>query len=178
MLQAQIDIIDQAGHIEESATILGSGRVSVGTRLTGGYLHADEGSPDVVVVAQDGSRVWFEVKAANSLQLGEFFVGAGNHDITASATGGANPIVAFIKELGRYLQVKLLIVSAEILSGNAVIRSTQSSLVSRARASAARGAVEVTQQLERLRAQGKIDEHGDILVNWPEDMKPGSPTDL
>jgi hypothetical protein len=69
-------------------------------------------------------------------------------------------------------------VSGERMSGGAVIHSTSSSLVSRAQASAARGAVKVTQQLQRLRDQGKIDEHGNILVPWPDDMKPGSSTDL
>ena len=31
---------------------------------------------------------------------------------------------------------------------------------------------------QRLRDQGKIDEHGNLLVPWPDDMQPGSTTDL
>jgi hypothetical protein len=58
------------------------------------------------------------------------------------------------------------------------IHTAPSSLLSRARASIARGTVEVAQELQRLREQGKIDEHGNILVPWPDDMKPDSPTDL
>lgn len=53
-----------------------------------------------------------------------------------------------------------------------------SSLIDRAQASAKRGAAEVTEQLRRLRDQGKIDERGNILVPWPDDMNAGSSTDL
>jgi hypothetical protein len=53
-----------------------------------------------------------------------------------------------------------------------------SSLIDRARASAKRGAAEVTEQLRRLRDQGKIDDNGSILVAWPDDMNAGSSTDL
>jgi hypothetical protein len=74
--------------------------------------------------------------------------------------------------------VKQVIVRGELLRGSAVIHTSPSSLVSRAQASAARGAVEVTQQLQRLHAQGKIDENGNVLVPWPDDMKAGSSTDL
>jgi len=74
--------------------------------------------------------------------------------------------------------VKQIIVNGELLSGSAAIHSTSSSLVRRAQAAAARGAVEVTKELQQLRDQGKIDEHGNILVPLPDDMRPGSATDL
>jgi hypothetical protein len=74
--------------------------------------------------------------------------------------------------------VKQIFVNGELLAGGAVIHSAPSALVRRAQASAARGAVEVTRQLQRLREQGKIDDDGNILVPWPDDMKPGSTTDL
>jgi hypothetical protein len=51
-------------------------------------------------------------------------------------------------------------------------------LIARAQVSAKRGAAEVTEQLRRLRDQEKIDERGNILVPWPDDMKAGSSTDL
>jgi hypothetical protein len=54
----------------------------------------------------------------------------------------------------------------------------ESSLVRRAQASAARGATAVSQQLQRLRDQGKIDDNDRLLVPIPDDMKPGSQTDL
>ncbi|HEY4242311.1 MAG TPA: hypothetical protein VGM88_20980 [Kofleriaceae bacterium] len=36
----------------------------------------------------------------------------------------------------------------------------------------------VREELAKLRAEGKIDEHGNILVPWPDDMRPDSETDL
>jgi hypothetical protein len=53
-----------------------------------------------------------------------------------------------------------------------------SSLIDRAQVSAERGAAEVAEQLRRLRDQGKIDERGNILVPWPDDMNASSSTDL
>ncbi len=174
MLQAQIDIVDEAGHTEESMTILGSGRVSLGTRQTGGYLHADEAATDLAVIVQDGARVSIDVKVANALQRDNGFITQGALDLAPMR----NTTVAFIEQLRRYVKVKQIFVNGELVRGGAVIHSTTSSLIRRAQASAARGAIEVTQRLQRLRDQGKIDEHGNILVPWPDDMKPGSSTDL
>jgi hypothetical protein len=178
MLQAQIDIVDEAGHTEESVTILGSGRISLGTRQTGGYLHADEAAPDLAVIIQDGARVSIEVKVANALQRDNVFMARGFLDLGPAQAG----TVAFIEQVRRYVKVKQIFVSGDLLSGGAVIHSTPSSfpssLVRRAQASAAQGALEVTQELRRLRDEGKIDEHGNLLVPWPDDMKPGSSTDL
>lgn len=173
MLQAQIDIIDEAGHTEESVTIVGSGRVSLGTRDPGGYLHADEAASDLAVICQEGTRVSIEVKVANALQRDNTFVGIGSFDLSP-----ARDAIAFVKQLHRYVRVKQLVVHGELLRGGAIIHTTPSSLVRRAQASAARGAVEVTEQLRRLREQGKIDEDGNILVAWPDDMQAGSSTDL
>jgi hypothetical protein len=174
MLQAQIEIVDEAGHTEESMTILGSGRVSLGTRQTGGYLHADEAAPDLAVIYHDGTHVSIEVKVANALQRDGSFIGLGRLELAAARKG----VVAFIEQLRRYVKVKQIFVTGELLNGNAVIHTAPSSLISRAEASAAQGAVELAQQLQRLRDQGKIDEHGKILVPWPDDTKPGSSTDL
>jgi hypothetical protein len=74
--------------------------------------------------------------------------------------------------------VKQTFVNGELLRGGAVIHSAPSSLVRRARASIAQGAIEVAQELQQLRDQGKIDEHGNLLVPWPDDMNPDSATDL
>jgi hypothetical protein len=175
MLQAQIEILDEAGHTEESMTILGSGRVSVGTRQTGGYLHADEAATDLAVIVQDGPRVSIDVKVANALQRDNGFITQGSLDLAPMR----NTAIAFIEQLRRYVKVKQIFVNGELLrGGGAVIHSTTSSLIRRAQASSAQGAIEVTQRLQRLRDQGKIDEHGNILVPWPDDMKPGSSTDL
>jgi len=86
MLQAQIDIVDEAGHTEESVTIVGSGRVSLGARQTGGYLHADEAAPDLAVIAQDGGRVSIEVKAANALQRDNAFLATGSSTFRSHST--------------------------------------------------------------------------------------------
>lgn len=176
MLQAQIDIVDEAGQTEESVTILGSGRVSLGTRQTGGYLHADEAAPDIAVIAHDGKRVLIQVKRANSLQRDHVFLAEGPSDLAALK----DILLAFIEPFQRYVRVKQMVVDGELWGPSAVIHTMSSSLslIRRAQESAARGAIEVTQQLQRLRDQGKIDEHGNILVPWPDDMKPGSTTDL
>jgi hypothetical protein len=174
MLQAQIDIVDEAGHTEESVTLVGPGRIALGTRQAGGYLHATEAPRDLAVITQLGNRISIEVKVANALQRDSGFIPPGSLELAPSQ----NATVAFIEQLRRYVKVRQVFVSGELLSGSAVIHTTPSSLVTRARASAARGALEVTQQLDRLRDQGKIDERGDVLVDWPDDMKPGSATDL
>jgi hypothetical protein len=144
MLQAQIDIVDEAGHTEESVTILGSGRVSLGTRQTGGYLHADEAAPDLAVIVHDGERISIDVKVANSLQRDNAFIAKGSFLFSFVQPA----VVAFILQLRR------------------------------SHASIARGAIEVARELQELRDQGKIDEHGNLLVPWPDDMKPDSSTDL
>jgi hypothetical protein len=65
-----------------------------------------------------------------------------------------------------------------LLIGGAVIRSTPSSFQSRLDEMAARGTRRVTEQLDRLRAQGKIDDRGNLLVALPDDMCPDSKTDV
>jgi len=173
MLQAQIDIVDEAGQTEESVTILGSGRVSLGTRETGGYLHADEAGVDLAVITQDGERLLIQVKAPNSLQRDNTFIAKGSFNLSFE-----HALVAFILQHGRYLKVKQTAVNGELISGGAVIHSTPSSLDARVRASIAQGSIEVAQELQELRAAGKIDEQGNVLVACPDDMQPDSSTDL
>ncbi len=168
MLQAQIEILDEAGHTEESVTLLGSARVSLGIRPSGGYLHVDEAAPDLAVIVHDGERVSIEVKAANSLQRDNAFLATGAFKVSFAQ----HALVAFILQLRRYVKVTQIVVNGELMSGGAVIHSTRPSVLSRARASIARGAIEVAQELQELRGQGKIDEHGNLLVSWPNDMKP------
>ncbi|HET7501772.1 MAG TPA: hypothetical protein VFK02_12230 [Kofleriaceae bacterium] len=175
MLQARIDIVDETGHTEESVTILGSGRISVGPRPNGGYLHADEAGVDCAVVTQEGARLLIQVKSPNALQRDNAFIPCGELDLGPAQ----NTAIAFIQQLRRYLKVTQLVVSGELLSGGAVIHSgAQSSLSTRTRASIAQGALELATELQELRDQGKIDEHGNILVPWPDDMNPDSSTDL
>src|SRR5882762_7931483 len=113
MLQAQIDIIDEAGHPEESVTIVGSGRVSLGRRETGGYLHADEAAPDIAVISHDGLRVLIEVKVANALQRDNGFLATGSFDLGPAR----DATVAFIEPFHRYVSVKQNIVHGELLRG-------------------------------------------------------------
>jgi len=174
MLQAQIEIVDEAGRTEESMTILGSGRVSLGARQTGGYLHADEAATDLVVIIQEDARVSINVKVANAIECDSAFIAPGSvHHVSTH-----HAMVAFIEQARRYVKVKQIFVNGELLSGDAIIYYGPSSLVRRAQASAALGAIEVTKELQALRDQGKIDEHGKLLVPWPDDMKPGSSSDL
>lgn len=89
MLQAQIEIVDEAGRTEESMTILGSGRVSLGARQTGGYLHADEAATDLAVITQEDARVSINVKMANALERDRAFItpGSGSPCIHARRNG-------------------------------------------------------------------------------------------
>lgn len=184
MLQAQIDIVDEAGHTEESMTILGSGRVSLGARETGGYLHADEIETDLAVIVQDGTSVSIDVKEQNAHQPGA-------HIKLELVEPGAAPRqhVMFIETLRRRLEVRQVFVDGDLLQGNALFHTMvpaarvvpammSSSLIRRAQPLIAQGALEVTRELRELREQGKIDEHGDLIVPWPDDMRPDSPTDL
>jgi len=159
MLQAQIEILDEAGHTKESVTIVGSGRVSLGARQAGGYLHANEAATDLAVIIQEGSRVSIEVKVANALQRDAGPIAPGPFEVGSAKQA----LVAFIEQIRRYVKVKQIFVNGELLSGGAVIHTAPSSLVRLAQASAARGAIEVTKQLQRLREQGKIDEQGNVL---------------
>jgi hypothetical protein len=174
MLQAQIDIVDEAGQTEESVTILGPGRVSLGMRPSGGYLHVDEAAPDLAVITQDGGLLSIDVKVAGSLQRDNNFIAKGS----LSLSFAPHALVAYILQLRRYVKVKQTVVNGELMSGGAVIHSTSSSLLDRARVAIAQGSVEVARELQELRDQGKIDELGNILVPLPDDMKPDSSTDL
>lgn len=175
MLQAQIDIVDEAGHVEESMLIVGSGRVSIGTRPTGGYLHTDEAETDLIVVTRDGMQTLIQVKTGPASAPVPLFVEDGTT---------LRKHVSFIEALRRHLEIQQIFVAGALLQGNAIIQrvapsgALSSSLVRRAQASIARGTAEVTEQLQRLRGQGKIDEEGNVLVPWPDDMQPGSTTDL
>ena len=57
-----------------------------------------------------------------------------------------------------------------------MIRSTP--LQSRLDEMAVRGTQGVRDQLGRLQSQGKIDDAGNLLVPWPEDMNADSKTDV
>jgi hypothetical protein len=167
MLQAQIDIIDEAGHPEESVTIVGSGRVSLGTRATGGHLHTDEAETDLAVIVHDGTSVSIDVKQQNAHQPAmhvKLEPGAARRDYEM-----------FIAAVRRCLEVKQVFVDGDLLQGNAIIHKMapaasissammSSPLVRRAQPLIAQGAAEVTRE---LREQGKIDEHGDLIVPWP-----------
>jgi hypothetical protein len=169
MLQAQIEIVDESGRTEESARILGSGRVSIGKRTTGGLLHVDEAESDYGSVVKDGAEVVVQLKS-----------GSARYALDALHRA----IDVFLDEAVRHLKVTQVVADGDLLAGNAIIRTLPSSaplgssLVRRAQASAARGAVAVSQQLQRLRDQGKLDESDRLLVPLPADMKPGSQTDL
>jgi hypothetical protein len=84
MLQAQIEIVDEAGQTEESVTIIGSGRVSLGTRQTGGYLHADEAANDIAVIVQDGARVSIDVKVEDALQGDSDVIALGSLEVASA----------------------------------------------------------------------------------------------
>ena len=178
VLQAQIEIIDELERTEDSVTIVGSGQVSLGMR-NGSYLHvneaglADDGGVDLALISHSGSQILVQVKAANALRQDNQYLALGPVNVAEAW------FVAVIERFQRVLKVRSLRVEGSaLLVGGAVIRSTPSTLQSRLDEMAVRGTQRVRAQLDRLHAQGKIDDAGNLLVPLPDDMKPGSTTDV
>jgi hypothetical protein len=100
--------------------------------------------------------------------------------ISGRVTLDKEAFVEWLEVIKRKMRVRTITVPGSTLLGGrgAVIRSQPSELEAWTAQSATRGAAVVTEELARLRAEGKIDENGKVLVELPNDMKPGSGTDV
>lgn len=175
LTEAQIEIVNDAGQVEDRVRIVGTGQVALATRGTCRF-HVPSDNPsdvDAVITLSDGVVV-LEAKTHEALRVDGVFLRA------ADRREVEHELVASITALSRHIHVLTFVSETEWLmsSGGAVIRTQPSELESWAVASAARGAHEVSEQLARLRAQGAIDDAGNLLVPRPADMDPDSETDV
>ena len=170
LTEAQIEVFDDQGQVHERVRIVGDGEVA----LDDATLRAtDEGdTPDAVIRLRNGV-VTFEAKIPTKVLVN-------GRVISARVTLDKEAFVEWLEVIKRKMRVRTITVPGSTLLGGrgAVIRSQPSQLEAWAAQSSAQGARVVAEQLARLRAEGKIDENGKVLVELPDDMKPGSGTDV
>ena len=175
LTEAQIEIVDEAGHVEDRVRIVGTGEVALATKDRAWLQLPSEDPTDVdaIIALRDGFVV-VEAKKPRALRVDEDFLPI------AQPRGVPDGLVALIAAVNRHLHVRTVEVpSASAMGpGGIVIREETSDFERWLDESAARGAAEVSEQLADLRARGMIDEHGKLLVPFPEDMNPDSKTDV
>ena len=175
LTEAQIEIVDESGVVEDRVRIVGTGEVALATTGTA-WLQLPSDAPaevDAVITLRDGT-VTIEAKKFEALRVdNEFLPIAKPRDVHRALT-------ALIAAVRRHLHVRAVEMPTSSLMSpaGAVIREQSSELERRLAASAARGAVKVSEQLARLRARGLIDDQGNPLTPLPRDMDPESKTDV
>jgi hypothetical protein len=150
LTEAQIEIVDEAGHVEDRVRIVGTGEVALATRGTSRLqLPSDDPAEvDAIIALRDG-MVTVEVKRQQVLRVDDTFLPVGKpRDVQRQ-------LVALIAAVRRHLHVRTVVVptSSMMSPGGVVIRYQPSELERWASAAAARGPL-------------------------PEDMNPESKTDL
>ncbi|HWO18819.1 MAG TPA: hypothetical protein VNO30_08580 [Kofleriaceae bacterium] len=175
LTEAQIEIVDETGNVEDRVRIVGTGEVALATTGTS-WLQLPSDAPaeiDAIIVLRDGA-VTIEAKKFEALRVDdEFLPMAKPRDVQRG-------LVALIAAVRRHLHVTTVEVpTASLMSpAGAVIREQSSELERQAAAAAEKGIVKVREHLARLRARGVIDEQGRLLVPFPKDMSPDSKTDV
>ena len=178
LTEAQIEIVDPAGIVEDRVNIVGGGEVGLSTRDRKCEFHAissEHGDHDIdVVISLRDGMVFVQAKAAQTLRVNGKYLAA------AEKMNVHRELIAFIAAAEARLRVRtvVLVASSLLSAAGAVIRNRPSALESWSLRSATRGARKVSEHLARLRANGSIDESGKLLVPLPDDVKPGSPTDV
>jgi hypothetical protein len=175
LTEAQIEIVDDAGQVEDRVRIVGTGEVALATKGTLRLQVRADDLTDVeaIVTLRDGA-VTIEAKKHHALCVNDVFLPlAIPHDVQ-------RVLIAAISAVKRYLHVRTVVdPTASLMSpGGAVIRDQPSEFERWLAASAARGAAKVSEQLAHLRARGIIDDQGKLLVPFPKDMNPESKTDV
>ena len=175
LTEAQIEIVDDAGRVEDRVRIVGTGEVALATRGESclQVVPDDPADVDAVIALHDGN-VTIEVKKHQALRVDDGFLPmAGPREVQRG-------LVALIVAVRRHLHVRTVVDPAASLMSpaGAVIRDQPSELRRWSSEAAARGAAKVNEHLARLRARGAIDDGGRLLVPMPEDMDPGSKTDV
>src|SRR5689334_15199975 len=173
LAEAQVEIVDDADEVSDRVRIVGSGEIGLATKgrceLQVVSSEGGRAQPDMVIVLRDGAA-FVEVKAPGKLHVNGKELGR------AERLAVDRELIVHIATMHRRLRVRTtFLANASLLSpAGAVIRTTPSQLEAWAMHAAARGALEVTEELARLRANGSIDENGKLLVPFPADMKPDS----
>jgi hypothetical protein len=175
LTEAQIEIVDDAGHVEDRVRIVGTGEVALATKGTSRLQMTSDDPTDVdaVITLRDGA-VTIEAKKHQALHVDGVFLPM------EKPRQVQQQLIAFIAAVKRHLHVRTVVARTASLMGpgGVVIRDEPSELEQWLSAAAARGAVKVSEQLTRLRARGIIDDQGKLLVPFPEDMNPESKTDV
>lgn len=175
LTEAEIEILDESGHVEDRVRIVGSGEVALATAGTPRLLLLAEGLADIdaVIKLRDGA-VTIEAKKHQALHVDEGFLPM------AEPYAAQRAVIATLAAINRRLRVRTVQVpNSSLLSPDgAVIRDQPSTFEHWLSESAARGAAEVSEELASLRERGMIDEQGQTLVPFPEDMSPESKTDV
>lgn len=175
LTEAEIEILDESGHIEDRVRIVGSGEVALATAGTPRLLIVAEGASDIdaIIKLLDGA-VTIEAKKHQALHVDEGFLPMAEPYAAQRAT------IATLAAVNRRLRVRAVQVpnASQMGPGGVVIREQPSSFERWLSESTAKGAAEVSEELAWLRERGMIDEQGRILVPFPEDMSPESKTDV
>jgi hypothetical protein len=175
LTEAQIEVVDDDGNVEDRVRIVGTGEVALATKDRAWLQLTSEDPADVdAIITLRNGAVTIEARKAHALRVGDVFLPM------AKPRDVHQQLVAFIVAVRRTLHVRTVeIPTASLMSpGGAVIRDHPSELVRQASASAAKGIAKVREQLAQLRARGIIDDQGKLLVPFPKDMNPESKTDL
>jgi hypothetical protein len=175
LTEAQIEIVDEAGRVEDRVRIVGAGEVALATQGRSRLEVApdDPASVDAVITLRDG-YIYVEAKKHQALRVDDAFLPA------AAPREVQRGLIALIVAVRRHLHVRAVVDPAASLMSpaGAVIRDQPSDLMRWSAEAAARGVARVSEHLARLRARGMIDEGGRLLVPPPDDMSPGSKTDV
>lgn len=174
LTEAQIEIVDETGRVEDRVRIVGTGEVSLATKGEARLqVTSDPADVDAVITLRDGS-VTIEARKPEALRVDDEFLPM------AKPRDCHQALVALIVAVRRQLRVTTAVdPSASLMTpAGAVIRDQPSELLRQSAAAAAKGIVKVHERLARLRARGAIDEQGKVLVPLPDDMNPHSKTDL
>jgi hypothetical protein len=175
LTEAQIEIVDEAGHVEDRVRIVGAGEIALATKDRARLQSTSEDPADVdAIIALRGGSVTVEAKKPRALRVDDEFLPMAQPRFVPQ---GLNALIAAVR---RTLRVRTVEdpTASPMGPGGIVIREEPSELVRQASAAATKGLVKVREHLDRLRARGAIDEQGRLLVPPPEDMNPGSKTDL
>jgi len=177
LAHAQMEIVDDAGQIEDRVSIVGAGEVGLATQGRCEFHVASPESagppPDAVIVLRDGA-VFVEARAPGTLRVNGRDLGRAERLVVD------RELIAHIAAMHRRLWVRtVFLTTASLLSAaGAVIRTKPTRLEAWSAGAVARGARKVSEHLARLRDNGSIDENGKLLVPLPLDMNPDSSTEV
>ena len=177
LTEAHIEIVDDAGEIEDRVSIVGAGEVGLATKDRCEFQVVSPErvgpQPDMVITLRDGA-VFVEANVPGTLRVNGKELGR------AERMAVERELIVHVTAMHRRLRVRtIFLANSSLLSvAGAVIRRKPTQLEAWSAHAAVRGAHKVSEHLARLRANGSIDENGKLLVPLPADMNPDSSTDV